>query len=264
MILVDVHAHLDHARFKDDLDEVISRAREAGVKAIITSGVNSTTNHMILKIAEKYDIVKASFGLYPIDALAAELEGDEASGFLRDTEPINVDAELDWIKQNKNKCIAIGEVGLDYHWVKGKEKEQQRVFQKVISMVEKIDKPIIIHSRKAEQDAIEMLESSNVKNVVMHCFSGKKSLIKRAADNGWSFSVPPVITRLQHFQMLVEMVNLSQLLTETDAPYLSPFRDRRNEPAFVAETIKKIAEIKGMTEEDSANNIYMNYTNIFL
>ncbi|MBD3355487.1 hypothetical protein GF361_05940 [Candidatus Woesearchaeota archaeon] len=277
MILVDVHAHLDHARFKDDLDDVISRAKEAGVKAVITSGVNSTTNRMILKIDERYDIVKASFGLYPIDALAAELDNDESLGarlsetygtagssFVRDTETIDVDNELEWIMKNKDKCIAVGECGLDYKWVKGKEKEQQRVFQKVIQTVEKIKKPIIVHSRKAELDAIEMLESSKIKKVVMHCFSGKKSLIKRAADNGWSFSVPPVITRLQHFQMLVDMTNLSQLLTETDAPYLSPFRDRRNEPAFVAETIKKIAEIKGITEEDAANNIYMNYTNIFL
>ena len=82
MLLVDVHSHLDHSRFKEDLDKVIERAREAGVRAIITSGVNSTTNRLILRIAEKYDIVKASFGLYPIDALAKELDAGEADGFL--------------------------------------------------------------------------------------------------------------------------------------------------------------------------------------
>ncbi|MBW2995717.1 TatD family hydrolase, partial [Candidatus Woesearchaeota archaeon] len=239
MILVDIHAHLDHSRFRNDLYQVIDRAKDAGVKAIITSGVNSTTNRLILKIAEKYDIVKASFGLYPIDALAAELDSTETEDFVRDTQPIDVDAELEWVKENKDKCIAVGECGLDYKWVSGKEKEQQRIFQKVIDAVEKIDKPIIVHSRKAELDAVEMLESSNLKKVVMHCFSGKKSLIQRAADNGWSFSVPPVIVRLQHFQIMAEMVNISQLLTETDAPYLSPFPGQRNEPAFVIETIKK-------------------------
>ncbi|MEE9525147.1 MAG: TatD family hydrolase [Candidatus Woesearchaeota archaeon] len=264
MILVDVHAHLDHARFKNDLDQVIQRARDVGVKAIITSGVNSTTNRLILKIAEKYDIVKASFGLYPLDALAAELDNSDTADFVRDTEPIDVDEELKWIMQNNDKCVAIGECGLDYKWVKGKEKEQQKIFQKVIDVVEKINKPIIVHSRKAELDAVEMLESSKIKKVIMHCFSGKKSLINRVADNGWSFSIPPIITRLQHFQTVVEMVNISQLLTETDAPYLSPFPGERNESAFVVETIKKIAEIKRMTEEDVANNIYMNYTNMFL
>jgi len=262
MLLVDVHAHLDHERFKKDLDDVIERAKQAGVKAIITSGVNSSTNRIILKIAEKYDIVKASFGLYPIDALAKELE--LTSGFVRDIKPVDADEELEWIKKNKDKCIAIGECGLDYHWVTGKEKEQKNVFQKIIEITEKINKPIIVHSRKAEPDAVEMLESSRLKKIVMHCFSAKKSLIKRAAENGWSFSVPPVITRLQHFQTLAEMVNINQLLTETDAPYLSPYPGERNEPAFVVETIKKIAEIKGMTEEDVASNIWMNYSNMFL
>lgn len=264
MLLVDIHAHLDHARFKPDLDQVILRAKEAGVKSVITSGVNSVTNRLILKIAEKYDIVKASFGLYPIDALAKELESGEASGFVRDAEAVDVDQELEWIKKNKDKCIAIGECGLDYHWLTGKEKEQKKVFQKVIDLVEKINKPIIVHSRKAELDAVEMLESSKLKKIVMHCFSAKKSLIKRAADNGWSFSIPPIIVRLQHFQILAEMVNINQLLTETDAPYLSPFPGERNEPAFVVETIKKIAEIKGFVADEVANSIYMNYTNMFL
>jgi len=263
MILVDVHAHLDHTRFKDDLDEVISRARKGGVKAIITAGVNSSTNRISLKLAEKYNVVKASLGIYPIDALDVDGEPEEV-GLARDREPVDVDKELEWIRKNRNRCIAIGEVGLDYKLINGKEEEQKKNFQKIIQTAEKINKPIIVHSRKAEADAVEMLESSRIKKVVMHCFSGKKSLIKRAADNGWGFSVPPVITRLQHFQMLVEMVNLSQLLTETDSPWLSPYRGERNEPLFVKETIKKIADIKRMDKEEVANNIYMNYTNVFL
>jgi TatD DNase family protein len=263
MLLVDVHAHLDHERFKDDLDEVIRRAKEAGVRTIITSGVNSSTNRLVLQIAEKYpDIVKVSFGLYPIDALNKELE--LTSGFTRDIRPINVDEEIEWIIKNKNKCVAIGECGLDFHWVTGQEKEQKAIFQKIIDMAEKVNKPIIVHSRKAELECIEMLESSKLKKILMHCFSARKSLIKRAADNGWSFSIPPVITRLQHFQTLVDMVNINQLLTETDAPYLSPYPGQRNEPAFVIETIKKIAEIKRMDVQEVANNIYMNYTNMFL
>jgi len=262
MLLVDVHAHLDHERFKEDLDAVVQRAREAGVSSIITSGVNTATNRIVLGLAEKYDIVHCSFGLYPLDALEKEME--ESSGFVRDVEKIDVDKELAWIEANKEKCMAVGECGLDRNWVKDRDQEQQAVFQKIIEMVERIKKPIVIHSRKAELDCIEMLESSKIKKVVMHSFGGKKSLIKRAADLGFSFSVPPVITRLQHFETLVGLVDISQLLTETDAPYLSPYPGERNEPAFVKETIKKIAEIKNMTEEDVANNVYMNYTNVFL
>ncbi|MBN2112151.1 TatD family hydrolase [Candidatus Woesearchaeota archaeon] len=266
MILVDVHCHLDHAKFKGNLDMVIENARKAGVKAIITSGVNLKTNKIILDIAEKYnDIVKPSFGLYPIDALAAELEGDETAGFARDVEETKVEDVLEFIKKNKDKCVAIGECGLDYHWIKDKQEEMKDVFQKVIELVEKLKKPIIVHTRKAELDCVEMLESSSIspKKILLHCFGGNKKLIQRAAGNGWNFSIPPVIVRLQHFQMMAELVNISQLLTETDAPYLSPYPGKINEPAFVAETIKKIAEIKKITEEDTANNIYMNYKRLF-
>lgn len=262
-MLVDVHAHLDHSKFKKDLDEVIERAKKAGVKAIITSGVNSSTNRKILEIAKKYDIVKPSFGLYPLDALAKEIEIGEANGFVRDTEKIDVDAELKWIEKNKDKCIAIGECGLDYKWISGKEKEQKNIFQKVITLVEKINKPIIIHSRKAELDVINMLESSNIKKIIMHCFSGRKHLIKRIANNGWFFSIPPIIVRLQQFQIMAEMVNLNQLLTETDCPYLSPYPGKRNEPSFVIETIKKLAEIKQITQEETEKIIFMNYQNLF-
>ncbi len=110
-----------------------------------------------------------------------------------------------------------------------------------------------------------MLESSSIdaKKVVLHCFSGNKKLIKHAADNGWNFSIPPVIVRLQHFQMMAEIININQLLTETDAPYLSPYPGKTNEPAYVAETIKKIAEIKGFEQEEVANNIFMNFQRIF-
>ncbi len=266
MILADVHAHLDHAKFNGILDKVIDNAKKAGVKAIITSGVNSATNKIALQLQEKYfDIVKASFGLYPIDALAKELEGSESGSFVRDVEKVDVDDQLKWMEKNKDKCVSIGEVGLDYHWIKDKQTEMKAVFQKVIALVEKIKKPIIVHTRKAEQDCVDMLESSKIspRKIVLHCFSGSKKLIKRASDNGWNFSIPPVIVRLQHFQMMAEMVSISQLLTETDAPYLSPYPEKTNEPAYVAETVKKIAEIKGFDANETANSIFMNYQDIF-
>ena len=263
MLLVDVHAHLYSVKFKDDLDEVIQRARDAGLKHIITSGVNAVSNRKILEISDKYDIVHPSFGIYPIDALAKEIKSGEAADFPRDIEAFDISKELEWITKNKDKCIAIGECGLDYNYGKQFEKEQKENFQKVISMVEKIKKPIIVHTRKAELDAIEMLESSKIKNIILHCFCGRKHLVKRAADNGWNFSIPPIIVRLQQFQIMAEIVNINQLLTETDAPYLSPYPGKRNEPSFVAETIKKIAEIKKFDAEEVANNVFMNYQRVF-
>jgi TatD DNase family protein len=260
MLLVDAHCHLDHVLFKDDLDQVIERAKSAGVKAIITSGINPESNRKALSLANKYNIIKVSLGMYPVDALAKEIEVGE---YPMQPNVFDVDEELKFIEQNKDKCVAIGECGLDYHWIKGKNKEQKELFSKIISLVEKLKKPIIVHTREAEADAVEMLESSKITKIILHCFSGKKALVKRAYEHGWHFTIPTNIVRSHHFQGIVKLVNISQLLTETDAPYLSPFKEKKNEPAFVIETIKKIAEIKKMDTEEVANNIYMNYQRLF-
>lgn len=264
MNLIDIHAHLETKRFDKDLDKVLERAKEAGVKVIINSGVNPSTNRKILAMSKKYDLIKPSFGLYPIDALVKEVKSGEGD-FLRDLEEFDIDEELKWIEKNKEGCVAIGEVGLDYNWPDFAEfKEKQKdTFEKIVRLAIKIDKTLVVHSRKAELDAIEILEKCKAKKVVMHCFSGKKSLIKRCQENGWFFSVPPVIKRLQHFQTLVEMVPVEQLLTETDSPYLSPVAGERNEPANVAVTIGEIARIKGLSEKEVADKIWETSQKLF-
>ena len=267
MKLIDIHAHLEHARFNRDLDKVISRFKKAGGKFVINSGVNPETNKKALELSEKFDVVKVSFGLYPIDALAKEIEAGEAEGFLRGIEKFDVDEELEWIEENKDKCVAIGECGLDYNWKDFQTDElrekQKEVFRKILKLAKKINKPVIVHSRKAEADAIEILEELDMKKVVMHCFSGKKALIRRCVENKWFFSVPPVIKRLQHFVTLVGIVPLEKLLTETDAPYLSPVAGKRNEPANVVVTIEEIAKIKGLGKAEVGERIFNNAVGLF-
>lgn len=264
MRYVDVHAHLDHPRFEKDLDKVIENAKNKGVDFIITSGVNPSTNKRVLDIADKYDIVRVSFGIYPIDALAKEVESSDE--FLREVEEFDIDEALEWIRQNKDKCVAIGECGLDYNWKEFQTEDirekQKEVFRKVIKLAEEIDKPLIVHTRKAEADVIEILKNTKAK-VVLHCFSGKKSLIKQGVELGFYFSVPPIITRLQHFQTLVDIVPLEQLLTETDAPWLSPVAGERNTSSNVSITIKEIAKIKQLDEEDVARVIFNNAVDLF-
>lgn len=259
-MLVDVHAHLDHPLIEKKIDEVISNAKKAGIKSIITNGINHSTNIKSLELSKKYDLVKCAMGFYPPDALRKEI-GENI--YPIEHEEANIDDEIMFIEKHKNEIIAIGEVGLDYQ--NGHEKEKQKdAFLKIIALAKKLDKPLIVHSRKAEEDVISMLEEHKSKKVVLHCFCGKKSLIKRASKNGWSFSIPPNIVRAENFQMLVKDVPISQILTETDAPYLSPFKDKTNEPAFIVETIKKIAELKEMTTEEIERNIFMNYQRLFL
>ena len=265
MTLVDVHCHLTHINFKQDLDKVLENAHRAGVKRIITAGVNPETNRECLELARLHpDIIKCTLGIYPIDALNLKENIEGESGLSRGSF-FDVDKELAFIESNKDKIAGIGEAGLDFKMIKDKllVKKQKENFQKVIELAEKLKIPLVVHSRSAEKECVEMLESSKLKKVVLHCFEGRKSVIKTAADAGMNFSIPAIIGRLQHFQMLVDMVNLSQLLTETDAPWLSPVVGTRNEPANVALTIKKIAEIKKMTPEETANNVFMNYQRVF-
>ena len=265
MNLIDVHCHVNHDVFKSDLDEVLERAKKAGVKAIVVSGVNPVSNKEVLALAKKYPLIKASLGIYPIDALGmAEAE----IGLPRQTVPIDLDQEFVFIEKNKEKVISIGEVGMDFHWA-DKEKTYEKQadnFRRIIRFAMKIKKPLVIHSRKAEKECIEIM-SEEIKNkeipVVNHCFSGKKSLIKQAAELGHYFSIPPNIMRSESFQILVKMVDLKQLLTETDAPYLSPYAEQRNEPAYVSLTVQKIAEIKGLPVEAVAEQIWHNYKTVF-
>jgi TatD DNase family protein len=258
MKLIDIHAHLDDFRFEKDLKEVVARAEEKGVKEIVISGVNPETNRKVLEISKQFSIVKASFGLCPVDSIADKIEG-LSDDYPRQITPFSVDEELKWIEEHKEDCVAIGEVGLDFQIAPDYKEEQIEVFEKVLELAKRLDKPVVIHSRKAELECIEILEKFEMKKVVMHCFSGKKSLIKRCVENGWLLSVPPVITRLDHFKVLVGIVPLENLLTETDAPYLSPVAGERNEPANVLVTIGEIAKIKGLNEEEVANKVWGNW-----
>lgn len=241
-MIIDVHAHLDHRQFDKDRAEVIKRA---GDILIVNNGLNPESNRKTLELASKYSNIKAALGLYPIDALK-----------------LDVDSEIEFIRKNKDKIIAVGEVGLDYHWEKEKKKEEKENFLKFIKLAEETKKPLIVHSREAELDVIEMLESSKIKNIVLHCF-GSLELVKRAIDNGFLLSIPANVTFSSHFQKIVESVELRNILTETDSPYLSPYKGKRNEPANIVKAIEKISRLKKMSEEDVEEAVWDNFKNIF-
>ena len=260
MILVDCHCHLD---LMDDAEEAVRRAEDAGVRAIISNGGNAASNHKTLELARSHSIVKPALGLYPVDILE---RAEDDGGYPFTNEEKDIDQQLRMIEDSIKDIVAIGEVGLDYkHAEEEEDKEKQRsVFRRVIDLAIKHRKPLIVHSRKAEADCIRMLDDVPKHLVVMHCFSGKKRLLMEGIGKGWMFTVPTNVVRSQQFQTMVELLPLSQLLTETDAPFLSPFRDTPNEPAFIRESIREIARIKQMEENEVANIIYMNYQRTFM
>jgi TatD DNase family protein len=250
MILVDVHAHIDYGKFDNDRDRLIENAMKNGVKSIINNGLNPASNRKTLELCKKHAIVKAALGMYPLDGL--KLSDDE------------FEAELEFIENNKSKVIAIGEIGLDYYWQKHTLEEQKKQFVKFLELAKRLNKPVIVHSRDAEEETIRILEQYGMKKVVMHCFGGNVELALRCEKNGWMLSIPCTVLRSSHFQKIVKAVNINNILTETDCPYLAPEPKQRNEPANVIFTVEKIAEIKGMDKEEVANNIFMNYQKMFL
>lgn len=257
-LLIDIHTHLDHRLLINKIEEIIERAKNAGLKHIVTNGINPETNRICLELSEKYDIVKCAMGLYPRSALKKEMENGEYPLKIAD---FDVDEEIDFIRKNKNNIVAISEVGLDF--VNGEDKQQIEDFEKMVNLSEELKKPIVVHSRKAEEKCIDMLESSKNKEIIMHCFSGKKSLVKRIADNGWFLTAPTIVVRSQQFQDIVKNVPISKLFCETDSPYLSPYREQLNEPAYIIESYNKIAELKQMDVNEVVNNIYMNWQKVF-
>ncbi len=266
MNLVDVHTHLFDAQFEKDCAAVVARAEKAGVKRSITNGLDTETNRACISLAQKYSSVYASVGIYPVNIL---WDHTKNARFPLALPRFDVDAEVAWIlregKKEKNKIVAIGEVGLDNFTIKGFLDQQKPLFEQMIAAAEKLKKPIIIHSRSAEKECIDMLQSSSIKpvNIVMHCFGGAIKLAMKAADAGFNFSIPTNVVFSSQFQELTKRININQLFTETDAPYLGPVKGERNEPANIVHSIKKIAEIKGFDVTETANAIFMNYQRVF-
>ena len=170
----------------------------------------------------------------------------------------------DFIEKNKNKIIAIGEVGLDGKHHKDRLDEQKEAFSLMIDLAMRINKPLIVHSRQAEQECIDLLTKKAPKKVVFHCFGGSLEQAKDIKRKGWYFSIPPIILRNQSFQDLVQLAGPDRLLTETDSPYLSSVKGKRNEPAEIPLVIKKIAELEGLSAGEVENIIYKNYSTLFL
>lgn len=245
MGFIDVHCHID---FMKEISVIIKQAIERKVKIIINNGINIHSNRKTLELSEKYGI-KAALGIYPIDALK-----------LTDKE---IYSEIEFIRKNKDRIIAIGEVGIDLQWSKDIEK-QKKNFQKFIDLAKEINKPLIVHAREAEKETIDLLEENKCKKVVMHCFSGNMGLVERIVKNQWMLSIPASVTFNEHFKKIVQETPIENQLCETDSPYLHPIKGKRdNTPENVIESYKKIAEINNLKIEEVERIIEANYKRMF-
>jgi TatD DNase family protein len=233
-MIIDVHAHLCDSAFDQDRDAVLARARDAGVKAVITVGEDLDDARKNLDLAKKHPMLKPAAGLYP-----THLDLDQAEEM------------VDFIRRNRSQLVAIGEVGLDYWAVTAdSQKEvQQEIFKRFIELSKEIDLPLNVHSRSAGRHAINLLLDNNACKVHLHAFDGRAAAALAAVEAGYFFSVPPSVVRSRQKQKLVKHLPASCLLVETDSPVLGPLPAERNEPANIIHSIKAVAQLKSLPEE---------------
>ncbi|MHC1632023.1 MAG: TatD family hydrolase [Methanotrichaceae archaeon] len=246
--VIDSHCHLDFKNFKKDRDEVVQRARSAGVVKMINSGVDLVTNERTLEFTRNYDFIYPTLGLNPN---SLDKMGDE-----------DVQATLDQIRYHADEIIGVGEAGLDYHWctdLAGRER-QINVFRNVIRLAEDLDLPLVIHAREAEQECLDMVRDLN--KVIFHCYSGTVATMKSALDSGFYISLATIVCRSAHHQELAEQVPLDHLLIETDSPFLSP-RKGRNEPSYILDSLALIAKIKNVSPAEIAQVTTKNVRKIY-
>tara|TARA_B100001094_G_C18094653_1_gene752366 strand:+ start:264 stop:1061 length:798 start_codon:yes stop_codon:yes gene_type:complete len=261
-MLVDVHTHLTHEKFTEDLPIVLQNAEKAGLGAIVVNGLNPDSNKRILDLAEEYEIVKPALGIYPIDALNSL---DLKLPF--PVKKFDVFQEIELIGKwaSQKKIIAIGECGLDGYWV---DKEtfplQEQVFESLIEIGKNHDLPLIIHTRKMEKRSIEILKHNQARKVNFHCFCGKvKHAVSEAENEGWYFSIPANARRSESFTKMLQKLPMDKILTETDAPYLAPEKGQRNEPQFVKDTVRFLAELRNIKYDEARQIVWENFIQLF-
>jgi len=249
--MIDTHCHLEMKPYDPDREDVLRRAKEAGVEAIITIGSDFEGCKGAVAFAKKYDFVYAAVGIHPHDA--------------KDFNDNAFDQIKTWSKNKK--IVAIGEIGLDYHYHHSPRGVQKEVFIKQLYYAKQVNLPVVIHSREAKKDTLKILEESGVTKGVMHCFSGDMDTAERAMSMGFYISIagPVTFKNAHNLREIAKAIPDDYLLIETDAPYLTPepLRGKRNEPAFIIHTAKTIAGLRGVSLEDIDRITTLNAKRLF-
>jgi TatD DNase family protein len=253
-MLFDSHAHLTAPDYANDLDQVLTNARDASVGGIIAigSGYGPPNNAATVNLARKHENMWATVGVHPHeaseDSKKVQREIIELAGY--------------------EVVVAIGEIGLDFHYDNSPRPVQRSVFEQYLQIAADLKLPAVVHSREAHGESLAMLRAAKLPRAgVMHCFSGDLSLAEKLIDIGFYISIPGVVTfpKAQEMQEVAANIDLDRLLIETDCPYLSPVprRGKRNEPAYVKHTAAKVAELRGMSEEELARKTTANVERLF-
>jgi TatD DNase family protein len=252
-VLTDSHAHLDDPRFDADRDAVLQRAWDAGVRKILTIGNGKGPDQMGcgIPIAEAHDWIHTSVGIHPHDAAKVE---ERHYSLLEDL-------------SRKDKVVAIGETGLDYYYDRSPRDVQREVFRRQLAIAKKLDLPVIIHTRDADADTEELLEQGAPPRGLIHCFTSSGKLADFALSIGFLVSFSGIVTfpSAKALAAIAQRIPPDRILVETDCPYLAPVphRGKRNEPVFVSDTARFVAELRGITPTELAAQTSANFNRLF-
>ncbi|MEG9476791.1 YchF/TatD family DNA exonuclease [Mannheimia indoligenes] len=255
LFIIDSHCHLDSLDYETrhkNIDEVIENAKARGVHHFLSVCTTVGRFEAMKNLTAHRNDVSLSCGVHPLNVEDEPFDYDKLFEFAQDP-----------------KVVAIGETGLDYHYTPETKALQQSLFVQQIEIANKLNKPLIIHSRSARQDTMDMLEQNNAEKCggVLHCFTEDWTMAKRALDIGFYISISGIITfrNAEELRDVVRKVPLDRLLVETDSPYLAPipYRGKPNQPAYVRETCEYVATLKGVSTEEFARITTKNVQNLF-
>ena len=251
MELFDSHCHLDDEKFNEDREELIKQIKEAGITKLISAGYSLESSKKAIKLAKNYDFIYATAGISPNDIPQTNEEMWKMIEEIKEK-----------VKQN-NKVVAIGEIGLDYYWNEQNKELQKIAFIKQIQLANELELPIVIHTREAVQDTLDILKQNEVKQKgIFHCCPLNRELVKEALKLGFYISLAGPITfkNSKNADEIIAMIPNEKILIETDSPYLSPepLRGKRNDPRNVKYIAQKIAEVKNVSTEEIAKITYQN------
>ncbi|MDT5159624.1 MAG: TatD DNase family protein [Acidobacteriota bacterium] len=257
-MFVDSHAHIDGEEYDADRDEVVERARAAGVGAILNVGTGDPHSGVLergVAVAEKYEGVFAAAGVHPHDARLFDTDAER---------------RLFDILRGSESVVALGEIGLDFHYDNSPREVQRAVFAKQLRMALELELPVIIHSREADRETVEILRAEYagaVRGGVMHCFGGGLKMAEEVLELGFLISFAGNVTfkKAENLREVARIVPSRSLLVETDCPFLTPvpFRGRRNEPSHVVETARFLAALRGVEPEELGRTTTENFARLF-
>jgi len=254
MRLIDTHAHLDFEEIQQSFDAVLDRARNEGVERIVTIGASDglESNRRALELARSREGIRCTAGIHPHDA---EIYDEESFAAIRE-EFAPADA-----------VVAIGETGLDYHYEKAPIPDQKESFRAHLDLSKEVDKPVVIHSREADEDTVEIVEESGVTGGILHCFAGGRPMAEQLVELDFYISFSGIVTfgGSDELRSIAAEVPEDRLLFETDSPFLAPEpkRGETNEPAYVRHTAQTLAEVRGISLEELAESVWKNAARVF-